>query len=71
MKTKEKKDLTTKDIKELRSMLKDARDALFSLRMEKAQVKLKNPRSIFHKRKEIAKILTILNRKEYENAKKA
>jgi len=71
MKTKEKKDLLTKDLKELRSMLKDARNALFSLRMEKAQVKLKNPRSIFHKRKEIAKILTVLNRKEYENAKKA
>ncbi|PIY93865.1 MAG: 50S ribosomal protein L29 [Candidatus Levybacteria bacterium CG_4_10_14_0_8_um_filter_35_23] len=71
MKTKEKKDLLTKDLKELRNMLKDARNALFSLRMEKAQVKLKDPRSIFHKRKEIAKILTVLRRKEYENAKKA
>lgn len=71
MKTKEKKDLSTKNIKELRTMLKDAKNALFSLRMEKSQVKLKNPRSIFHKRKDIAKILTVLTRKEFEDAKKA
>ncbi|MFH1186802.1 MAG: 50S ribosomal protein L29 [Candidatus Levyibacteriota bacterium] len=70
MKTKDKKDLFTKDIKELKNMLKEARDALFSLKMEKTQNKLKNTRSIFFKRKEIARILTIMKRKEFENAKK-
>jgi ribosomal protein L29 len=69
MKTKDKKDLFTKDIKELKNMLSEGRDALFSLKMEKSQNKLKNTRSIFMKRKEIARILTALRRKEFENAK--
>lgn len=69
MKTKDKKDLFTKNIKELRSMLSEARDALFNLKMEKSQNKLKNTRSIFMKRKEIARILTVLRGKEFENAK--
>lgn len=69
MKTKDKKDLFTKDIKELKNMLSEAKDALFNLKMEKSQNKLKNTRSIFMKRKEIARILTVLKRKEFENAK--
>ncbi|HZJ18238.1 MAG TPA: 50S ribosomal protein L29 [Patescibacteria group bacterium] len=69
MKTKEKKDLFTKDIKELKSMVSEAKDVLFNLKMEKSQNKLKNTRSIFMKRKEIAIILTVLRRKELENAK--
>ena len=63
MKTK-KDDIKTRNIEELKSILKEAKDALFSLRLEKAQNKLKNLRSIFLKRKEIARILTEIKEKE-------
>lgn len=66
MKTKEKKDLHTKTIKELRTMLKNARDAVFEAKIEKSQNKLKNTRAIFLKRKEIAQILSIIKEKEIE-----
>jgi large subunit ribosomal protein L29 len=66
MKTKEKKDLRTKSLVELRTMLKNAKDAIFTSRLEKSQNKLKNTRSIFLKRKEIAQILTIIKEKENE-----
>lgn len=69
MKTKEKKDLFNKELKELGKMLKDARNTLFNLRLEKAQNKLKNTRSAFLKRKEIAQILTVIKEKELKNAK--
>ena len=64
MKTKEKKDLHTKSLAELRTMLKNARDAAFTAKLDKSQNKLKNTRSIFLKRKEIAQILTIIKEKE-------
>lgn len=64
MKSKDKKELKTKTIQELKSMLKDARDMLFSLKLEKEQSKLKNLRAIFHKRKEIARILTAIRNYE-------
>ncbi len=67
MKTKEKKDLRTKSAAELRTMLKNAKDAVFTARLEKSQNKLKNTRSLFLKRKEIAQILTIIKEKEIEN----
>ena len=66
MKTKEKKDLHTKTIKELQTMLKNARDAVFEAKIEKSQNKLKNTRAIFLKRKEIAQILSIIKEKEIE-----
>ena len=69
MKTKEKKDLRTKSIVELRTMLKNAKNAIFTAKLEKSQNKLKNPRSLFLKRKEIAQILTIMKEKEIENEK--
>lgn len=69
MKTKEKKDLHTKSIVELRTMLKTAKDTVFTAKLEKSQNKLKNLRSLFLKRKEIAQILTIMKEKEIENAK--
>lgn len=53
-----------KDVNELENALKEAREALFNLRMEQAQSKLKNTRSIFLKRKEIARILTEMRGKE-------
>lgn len=62
-----KKDITalhTKDIKELLVSKKEIQDALFKLRLEKSQKKLKNLRSIFMKRKDIARILTVLGGKQ-------
>lgn len=69
MKTKEKKDLHTKSIVELRTMLKNAKDVIFTAKLEKSQNKLKNTRSLSLKRKEIAQILTIMKEKEIENEK--
>ncbi len=71
MKTKDKKELFNKTEKELRAMFKDAKEELFNLRLEHAQNKLKNKRSIYTKRKEIAKILTVISAisaKEFKNA---
>jgi len=64
MKSKDKKELFTKNDKELTKALKEAKDALFNLNLEKTQNKLKNTRSIFWKKKEIALILTALKEKE-------
>jgi ribosomal protein L29 len=64
MKTKERKDLHTKSQMELRTMLKSLKDAVFTAKLELSQNKLKNTRSIFLKRKEIAQILSILKEKE-------
>ena len=69
MKTKEKLALHAKTLQELKTLQKEARDALFLLKLEKSQNKLKNLRSIFLKRKEIARIATIIRGKEFENAK--
>lgn len=64
MKTKDKKELFSKNIEELKNLLKSAQDVLFQLKLEKSQNKLKNTRSIFWKRKEIANILTVVREKE-------
>ncbi len=64
MKTKEKKQLHEKTKSELSAMLKVARDMLFNFRMEQSQHKLKNERALFHKRREIAQILTVMRGKE-------
>lgn len=69
MKTKEKKQLFEKNIKELRASLRETKEQLFSLKLEKMQMKLKNLKAIFLKRKEIAQIATALRKKEMENAK--
>lgn len=67
MKIKEKKDLQQKSVNELRLLLKQVKEELFSLRLEKVQKKLKNTSSIFQKRKDIARILTILKEKEFKH----
>lgn len=64
MKNKDRKDIFTKSDKELRKMLKEAKDALFNFSLDIKQNKLKNTRSIFWKKKEIAYILTALKEKE-------
>lgn len=64
MKTKDKKELSTRSIEELKTKLKEARGNLFSLRISLSQNKLKNKREVFYKRKEIALIKTIIREKE-------
>ena len=64
MKTKNKKELLAKTIDELRKILSEKREELFSARQDLAQNKLKNSRSIFWKRKEIAQILTEIRKKD-------
>ena len=79
MKKKNKKELFTKTIDELRKSLAEKRDELFLARQDLAQNKLKNVKSIFWKRKEIAQILTAIREKDLsmekeeliENAKNA
>ncbi len=70
MKTKDKKELETKTIEELKALLTEAKKTLWQLVLDKVQYKLKNTRAIFLKRKDIAQILTAIRRKElkYENA---
>lgn len=64
MKSKDIKELHTKTIEELKVMLSQAKDELFSLKMQIVQNKLKNKRLIFLKRKDIAAVATILKEKE-------
>ncbi|MBI2034951.1 MAG: 50S ribosomal protein L29 [Candidatus Levybacteria bacterium] len=66
MKSKDLKALHTKDSNELRMLFDEARKALASLKLEHVQRKLKNTRSMYTKRKEIAKIQTVLQEKETE-----
>lgn len=69
MKKAELKDLSTKTVDELKGMYKTYKTELMDLNLEKSQFKLKNTRSIFWKKKDIAKILTILRGKELIDAK--
>ena len=63
MKTREKKDLHKKTTAELNTLLLETKKALNSAGLEKIENKLKNIRSMFWKRKEIAQILTVLKEK--------
>jgi large subunit ribosomal protein L29 len=66
MKIKEIKQLKEKSIQDLKTALREARAELFNLKLEKAQNKLKNTRSLFNKRKDIARFLTELRRRELD-----
>ena len=69
MKTKERKELFIKSIKELGNLIIEAKDALAGLRLEKVQNKLKNTSQLTRKRKEIAQMLTVLRMKELAEVK--
>jgi large subunit ribosomal protein L29 len=69
MKAKDKKAISEKTLQDLKTHLAEAREAIFLLRLDKSQNKLKNTRSIFRKRKEVARILTIMKEKELQNVK--
>ncbi len=64
MKSKDIKELHSKAELELKKLLKEAKSALLSLKLDKEQNKLKNTRELFNKRKEIAVLKTILKEKE-------
>jgi ribosomal protein L29 len=64
MKTKNKKELHIKSIKELQNMIAEAKDALVGLKLEKIQNKLKNTSSIAVKKREVAQMLTVVRIKE-------
>lgn len=64
MKVKEKKEIFSKTIDELKSLLKETRNELFNLKLELSQKKLKNVKEVFWKRKKIAVILTAIRGKE-------
>lgn len=65
MKTKDKKELFSKTIGELKSLLKESRNELFDLKLSLSQKKLKNTREVFWKRKKIAMILTAIKEKSF------
>ncbi len=67
MKKTASKDLEQKNAQELMSLLKTDREELAQLTLDKNTGKLKNLRSIFHKKKEIARILTTIRQKELLN----
>jgi ribosomal protein L29 len=64
MKKNEKKELHTKTADELKKLIKEAQVTLGSLMLDKEQYTLKNTRSVFNKRKEVAVLKTILKEKE-------
>lgn len=64
MKLKDKQTLRTSALQELKNLLQKVRNELFLLKLDKAQNKLKNTRSLFLKRKEIALISTLIREKE-------
>ncbi|OGH20073.1 MAG: 50S ribosomal protein L29 [Candidatus Levybacteria bacterium RIFCSPHIGHO2_02_FULL_37_13] len=69
MKTKEKLAFRSKTLVELKTLLREGKNALYLLKIELSQNKLKNLRSIFLKRKEMAIIATIINEKEFKDVK--
>lgn len=64
MKTKDKKDLFTKNVGELKNQLLESRKELARIRLEFSRQKIKNSKELFWARKKIAIILTILKEKE-------
>ncbi|MBI4096148.1 MAG: 50S ribosomal protein L29 [Candidatus Levybacteria bacterium] len=64
MRTKDKKELHLKSLEELKNLIVQAKDALAGLKLDKTQNKLKNPRLLFIKRREIAQMLTVARGKE-------
>lgn len=64
MKTNAIKELHGKGIEELRTLLQTAKEELSMLQMDKMQGKLKNTSNILYRRKDIARIATIIKEKE-------
>ena len=61
---KHSKELRGRKTAELRKMLAEAKNELFTLRLDNERRKLNNTRMIFHTRKKIARILTVIKEQE-------
>ena len=59
-----KTDLAGKEIKELEGLLLQSKKELVDLKIDNALGKLKNPHAISAKRREFARILTVIRTKE-------
>ena len=66
MKTIDKKTLQTKSVKELQKQIEEARKMLDQLKLDHSQLKVKNTRSIFNSRTDIAVMQSILQVKMKE-----
>ena len=64
MKTKDKKELFTKTIDELKKLLEGAKKTVAELKFDHQQNKLKDTRSIFNTRKRVAILRSIIKVKE-------
>ena len=60
MKTTDKKALQTKSVKELEKMVEETYKTLNQFKLDHVQNKLKNTRSIFNTRREIAVLQSVL-----------
>lgn len=69
MKTKDKKKLQQKDTQELKTELVSSQKELFNLKMQLGQFKLKNTSLVVQKRRDIARMLTIISEKEIQDEK--
>ncbi len=58
------KEIVAKSEKELRDLLSEKREEFLNLNLDNKQNKLKNTRSIYNTRKEIARILTLIKERE-------
>ena len=61
---KDLKEIDSKTEKDLKDLLAIKRADVFKLNIDNKQNKLKNTRSIFNTRKEVARILTLIREKE-------
>lgn len=64
MKPKDKKELHTKTVKELKSLLSSTQKELVKLRAEQATRKLKDGHQVLKKRGDIARIKTVIRERE-------
>ncbi len=67
MRRRDIKDLAKKSTEELQKQMLETRKLLFDMQMDFRMAKLKDMRSLFWKKKEIAYLLTQLQRKEKKN----
>lgn len=63
----QKTEIKEKTVEALKKDVVEARKELFNLHLDNQMRKLKNTRSIFSKRKEIARMLTAMKAKEVAN----
>lgn len=64
MKMKLLQEVKTKEVKEIRDAVTKAREELLQLQLDHSQFKLKSPRSLANKKREIAVLLTVQREKE-------